>query len=108
MFDARRIGLLKKLAILVNVGRGAVINQSALLNALNKNSFMGAGLDVFVGEPDNKGELQGEILELAQLSNVMVSPHSAFNTNESLDRLGQEVFDNINSCLSGNPQNIVN
>ena len=108
MFNSRRIGLLQKSAILVNVGRGAVIDQSALLVALSNNAFMGAGLDVFVGEPDDKGKLQGEILELAKQSNVMVSPHSAFNTSESLDRLGQEILDNINSCLSGNPQNVVN
>lgn len=108
MFDARRIGLLRKLAILVNVGRGAIVDQTALLAALNEGAFLGAGLDVFIGEPDDKGRLEGEILELAKLHNVMVSPHSAFNTSESLDRLGKEILENIGSCLKGNPQNVVN
>ncbi len=107
MVDARRLAMLKPTAYLINVARGAIIDQAALLEALKEKKFAGAGLDVFAGEPAADGKITGQILELVSLPNVVATPHSAFNTLESLDRKGAEILANIQACLNGAPINIV-
>ncbi len=108
MINERRLSLLKSTALLINVGRGAIIDQMALTHALKRGEFAGAGLDVFVGEPGAKGALPSEIHELVSLPNVISSPHSAYNTLETRERLGAEMVDNIKSCINETPINIVN
>jgi len=108
MIDKRRLGLLKKTAYLLNVARGAIVDQAALLEALQGQDFAGAGLDVFEGEPDAEGEISDQIRALVGLPNVVATPHSAFNTPETLDRKGAEILSDIQSCLAGRPQNMLN
>lgn len=108
MVDERRLQLLKPTTYLINVSRGAIIDQPALLASLKQKKFAGAGLDVFEDEPGASGQIPAEILELVQLPNVVPSPHIAFNTPEAADRLGQEILSNIQACLNGKPMNIVN
>jgi D-3-phosphoglycerate dehydrogenase len=108
MIDMRRLKMLKKTAYLINVARGAVIDQKALITCLKEKSFAGAGLDVFDGEPPNQGEVSAEIMELVNLPNVIGTPHTAFNTPEAHVRKGAEIMANIQSCLNGTPQNVVN
>ncbi len=108
LIDGRRLGLLKKTAYLINVARGAIIDQGALLESLQNNTIAGAGLDVFVGEPGSSGEISEQIRSIVSLPNVVATPHSAFNTPESLDRLGAEIVTNIKSCIEGSPINVVN
>lgn len=108
MVDERRLGLLKQSAYLINVSRGAIIDQTALLEALKRQSFAGAGLDVFEGEPGVSGEMSQQITELISLPNVVATPHSAFNTAEALDRKGAEILADIESCVAGSPINVVN
>lgn len=107
LIDERRLGLLKPSAFLVNVARGAIVDQKALIQILEKNKIAGAGLDVFAGEPLT-GEPSEEILKLINLPNVVATPHIAYNTAGALERLGGEIVDNIKACLNGKPQNIVN
>ena len=108
LLDERRLRMLKKSAYLINVARGAIVDQTVLLRALKEGWLAGAGLDVFEGEPGADGELSGQILELVSLPNVVASPHSAFNTLESLDRKGAEIVANIQACIDGAPINVVN
>jgi D-3-phosphoglycerate dehydrogenase len=108
MVDARRLRMLKKSAYLINVARGAIVDQTALLEALRAGWFAGAGLDVFDGEPGTSGAMSDQIKELVALSNVVATPHSAFNTRESLDRKGAEILANIQACIDGAPMNVVN
>ena len=108
MIDRRRLGLLKKSTFLINVARGAIIDQAALLEALQNKAFAGAGLDVFDGEPGAGGPMSDQIRELVALPNVVATPHSAFNTQESLDRKGAEIMADIKSCVNGRPINVVN
>ena len=108
MVDERRLKLLKDSALLINVGRGAIINQKALLESLRRGDFAGAGLDVFEGEPGAKGTVPQEIQAIVNLPNVVATPHSAFNTPETLERLGAEMTANIRSCIDGTPENVVN
>lgn len=108
MVDARRLGMLKKSAYLINVARGPIIDQSALVEALKRNDFAGAGLDVYDGEPGATGQISEQIQQLVSLPNVVATPHSAFNTHEALDRKGAEIVANIKACLDGQPINVVN
>lgn len=107
MIDERRLKLLKQSAILVNVARGALTDQAALLELLKNKAIRGAGLDVFQDEQFTNIAPES-IVEIAKLPNVVATPHMAYNTEETMQRLGQELLANIESCLSGNPMNVVN
>lgn len=106
LIDERRLNLLKPTAILVNVGRGAIINQKALTETLKAKKIRGAGIDVFDGEPLT-GTPSAEIVELASLPNVVATPHIAYNTTEIHDKQGAEILVDIKSCLDGRPINVV-
>lgn len=107
MIDERRLGLLKKDAIFINVARGALIDQAALIKLLKECAIRGAGLDVFMDEPFTGGAPES-IVEIAKLPNVVATPHLAYNTEETMRRLGEELLANIESCVQGKPINTVN
>lgn len=106
LIDERRMDLLKSTAVLVNVGRGAIINQKALIETLKSQKIRGAGIDVFDGEPLT-GTPSDEIVELASLPNVVATPHIAYNTAEIHDKQGAEILADIQSCLDDSPINVV-
>jgi len=107
LIDARRLSLLKPSAYLVNVARGAIVDQDALMFSLREHKIKGAALDVFADEP-LVGEPNGKIVELSKLPNVVTTPHIGYNTEETMRRLGEEIYANIAACLDGKPQNVVN
>ena len=107
MIDERRLKLFKKGAILVNVARGAIVDQAALVASLKAHNIRGAGLDVFLDEPFTGGA-PDSIVEIARLSNVVATPHIAYNTEETMQRLGQELLANVESCVNASPLNVVN
>lgn len=76
LLDARRLGLMKPTAFLVNVGRGAVVDEAALVDALRERRIAGAGLDVFEQEPIDPSN------PLLELENVVCAPHSLGYTDE--------------------------
>jgi phosphoglycerate dehydrogenase-like enzyme len=106
LVDERRLKLLKPTAVLVNVGRGAVVDQNALIQLLKDEKIRGAGLDVFDGEPLT-GVPSDTIVELAKLPNVIATPHMAYNTEEINDKQGTEILANLQSCITGSPINVV-
>ncbi len=96
LINAQRLNLMKQSAILVNTARGAVVDESALVEALRQGRILGAGLDVFENEPQlHPG--------LAELSNVFLQPHLGSATRE--DRLGMTrlAVGNIVCALKGEP-----
>jgi phosphoglycerate dehydrogenase-like enzyme len=107
LMDERRIGLMKPTAYLINTARGAIVDPHALLAALKENRIAGAALDVFENEPIGS-EPDAAILELARLENAIATPHIAYNTLETMIRLGDELMNNIQACLQGHPINVVN
>lgn len=107
IIDRRRLGLLRPHAILINVARGGVVDQAALLEILKNGAIRGAGLDVFDNEPTS-GDVPADILEIAKLPNVVATPHIAYNTEQTTTRLGEELLKNVESCLNGEPINVVN
>jgi phosphoglycerate dehydrogenase-like enzyme len=107
LIDQRRLGLMKPTAYLINTARGAIVEPQALFSALTENRIAGAALDVFEYEPIS-GEPNAAIVELATLSNVVATPHIAYNTLETMMRLGDELIRNLQACLNGDPINVVN
>jgi lactate dehydrogenase-like 2-hydroxyacid dehydrogenase len=96
MIDARALALLPDGAVLVNVARGSLIDEEALLAALTSGKLFAAGLDVFRDEPDYD-------LRFAGLDNVVLSPHVASASKETRDAMGFRALDNIAAVLAGRP-----
>ncbi|MCG8692874.1 MAG: hypothetical protein MI806_16855 [Minwuiales bacterium] len=81
MIDARRFGLMKPSAILINTARGGVVDEAAMVDALKQRRIAHAGLDVFEPEPLPKDHV------LTTLDNVTLTSHAAFMTKEASSRL---------------------
>lgn len=103
LIDRRRIELMKHDALIVNTGRGALLDTEALLSALEGGRLGGAALDVLEGEEgvfytDRSGQpVACELLSrLERLPNVLISPHTAYYTDHALSDI---VENTITSCL---------
>lgn len=110
ILNAAKFSLLKKDAVVINVARGEVIDQVAFYQALTEGKIAGAGIDTFPNDTTvaTTGKTTPEILKFAELPNVVATPHMGFRTKESMERLGEELIKNIESCLKGKPTNVVN
>jgi D-3-phosphoglycerate dehydrogenase / 2-oxoglutarate reductase len=104
LFDAARIGKMKRTGFLVNTARGGIIDEAALYDALKNRRIGGAALDVFVEEPTPQDN------PLLTLPNFIAAPHVAGVTREAVDRMGVAAVENILSVLDGKPirDNVVN
>jgi len=98
----KELSLMKPSAIIVNTARGPIINDKALVDALTKGKIAGAGLDVFEEEPIPPDH------PLLKLDNVVLTPHNAGMTPETIERGAQMAVDNIINFLGGNPTYVVN
>jgi D-3-phosphoglycerate dehydrogenase len=103
LIDSERLSVLKPGGILINTSRGGLIDQAALLEALDAGHVAGAGLDVFDPEPPELSD------PLIQHPRVIASPHAAFTSEESLRDLRTRVCGQISDILSGRqPEQVVN
>ncbi|PMZ88684.1 MULTISPECIES: D-glycerate dehydrogenase [unclassified Pseudomonas] len=103
LIGARELALMKPSAILVNISRGRVLDEAALLQALAERRIRGAGLDVFVQEP-----LAADS-PLLQLDNLVVTPHIGSATLETREAMARCAVDNLLAALAGErPANLVN
>ena len=116
------IAKMKTGAVIINVSRGDLIETSALIHALTTGKITAAGLDVLPDEPmireeaqlinsifGNENELRTLVANhiLLRLRNVVITPHSAFNTKEAVDRIVGTTVDNIAAYINGSPQNVI-
>lgn len=85
---------MKKGAILINAARGGVVDEEALLHALDHGQISGAGLDVFDNEPTPDPRLLSH-------PRISVSPHIGASTNEAQERIGMELAEKVIACLNG-------
>ena len=93
--------MMKSSAILINVSRGALVDELALLAALLSGRIAGAGLDVFSKEPLS---ISGHPLsQLFTLPNVLLTSHLTFFTHEAMQRLEQETLERCDELLEGRP-----
>lgn len=102
IINSKNLTKMKPNAYLVNTGRGDLVNELDLKEALLKGTIAGAGLDVLSQEPPPKNHL------LLGVPNCLITPHQAWATKESRARLIQIVADNIKAFLNGAAQNVVN
>jgi len=97
MIGAAELAAMKPGAVLVNVARGSLVDEAALVNALRTGRIGGAALDVFASEP-----LPAES-QLWELPNVLVTPHIATNVPEYLARAVERFAANVRRFLAGEP-----
>ena len=95
------LGLMKSDAILLNTGRGPLIDEQALADALNEGRIYAAGIDVLTEEPPRNGS------PLLTARNCYITPHIAWATLAARERLMQIAIENIKAFLRGEPQNVV-
>jgi lactate dehydrogenase-like 2-hydroxyacid dehydrogenase len=88
--DQLVLDALGKDGVIINIARGSVIDEPALIRALQRRSIAGAGLDVFEGEPNIDPAF-------SKLDNVVLYPHLASGTVETRDAMAQLVVDNLNA-----------
>ena len=103
MIGEAELQQMKPGAILINCGRGGLVDEAALVAALKYGQIGGAGFDVLTQEPPR----DGNPLLKARLPNLIVTPRIAWASQEAANRLFDILLDNINRFVAGNPQNLV-
>ena len=94
IMSRRRIGLMQKNAYLINTTRGDVVDEDALIEALEEKTIAGAGLDVYKNEPNINPRL-------LNLDNVLLTPHMGSATDEARIAMGEKVIINVKTFLDG-------
>lgn len=108
MFDAKRFGRLKPGAVLLNTGRGALVDTTAMIDALKSDRLSAAGLDVYEEESGYFFEdlsdrvITDDVLaRLMTFPNVVITSHQGFLTRDALDAIAETTTDNIREFLRG-------
>lgn len=94
LINAERLAAMKRGAFLINTARGDVVDQKALVAALDSGTIAGAGLDVYDGEPDVPGALM-------RMENVVLLPHLGSATEETRVAMGMKAVDNLTAFFEG-------
>ena len=94
IMSRRRIGLMQKNAYLINTTRGDVVDEDALIEALEEKTIAGAGLEVYKNEPNINPRL-------LNLDNVLLTPHMGSATDEARIAMGEKVIINVKTFLDG-------
>lgn len=102
MINAKTIGRMKRGAILINTGRGPLVDEQAVADALVSGQLGGYGADVMCSEPPSADN------PLFSAPNAFITPHIAWATLEARQRLMDTAVANVRMFMAGNPQNVVN
>ena len=94
---------MKRTALLINTARGGLVDEQALAQALRAGLIAGAGFDVLTNEPPRSGN---PLLDL-HLPNFILTPHVAWASDEAMQFLADQLIDNIESFVRGDPKNLV-
>ncbi len=103
LIGAAELAQMKPDALLINTARGGLVDETALLAALQAGRLGGAGLDVLSSEPPR----DGNVLLSVNLPNLIITPHAAWQGDQALALMAQQLIDNIAAFLRGTPQNRV-
>lgn len=101
LVNAQRLALMKPSAILINTGRGPLINEQDLADALNNGKIYAAGIDVLSTEPPHADN------PLLTAKNCYITPHIAWATKEARERLMNIAISNLQAYINGKPENLV-
>jgi len=102
LIGAREIGLMKPTGFLVNTSRGPIVDEAALLEALNAGRIAGAGIDVYDIEPLPADH------PLRRAPNAVLTPHTGYVTRENLELMYREAVEDIAAFLDGAPVRVLN
>lgn len=100
--NKERLEMMKPSAILINTGRGPLLDEKAVAQALKEGTIAAAGVDVLSQEPPEKEN------PLLQAPNIRITPHISWATKEARERLLDISVNNLEAFLAGKPQNLVN
>ena len=103
MIGEAQLRAMKRTAILINTARGGLVDEGALVRALQEGWIAGAGFDVLTVEPPREGN---PLLDL-RLPNLIVTPHIAWASQGAMQFLADQLIDNIDAWAAGTPQNVV-
>ncbi len=103
LIGRRELALMRPEAILINTARGGIVDEAALAAALSGGTIAGAGVDVLSSEPPVGGN---PLLE-PDIPNLIVTPHAAWASRESRQRLIDQVVETIQAFKQGEPRNVV-
>ncbi len=95
---------MRRRPLLVNTARGGLVDEAALVQALDEGLISGAGFDVADGEPP---PADSPLMRLASRPNVILTPHVAWASDEAQQALADQLIDNIERFLAGTPTNLV-
>lgn len=101
LIGASELSCMKPTAVLINVSRGAIVDETALVTALQNGAIAGAALDVYSREPLNR--IDHPMRALYEMDNVILSPHLTFYTHEAMKRLEDETLERCLEVLEGRP-----
>jgi len=101
LISAAEFALMQPGALLINTARGGLVDEAALLEALQAGRIGGAGVDVLEKEPPKEGH---PLLDL-NLPNFILTPHIAWTSRQAMQILADQLIDNIESFVAGRPQN---
>ena len=90
---------------MINVGRGKIVNEADLVEALKNHQLAGAGLDVFEQEPFNQ---DSPLLQIKDATKLIMTPHIAWAPIETRNRVIEEVCKNIEGFKTNKPRNVCN
>jgi glycerate dehydrogenase len=94
---------MKNSAVLINTARGGLVDEQALADALRSGEIAGAGFDVLTKEPP----VDGNVLLDPTIPNLLITPHVAWASRQAMQILADQLIDNIDAFIAGNPRNIV-
>jgi phosphoglycerate dehydrogenase-like enzyme len=101
VFDYRSFAQMKRGAVLINISRAALVEKTALLEALASGRLAAAGMDVFHREPPERDDA------LLHHPQVVVSPHVAWGTDDAVQRLLDLSIANVEAFAAGSPTHVV-
>ncbi len=96
--------MMEKRPLLINTARGGLVSESALLAAMKAGKVAGAGFDVATQEPPG---VDHPFHQLKDEPNFILTPHVAWASDEAVQGLTDQLFDNITAFVQGTPRNVV-
>jgi len=103
MIGEAELRKMKRSALLINTARGGLVDEAALADALRSGEIAGAGFDVLTEEPPR----HGNVLLDPGIPNLIITPHVAWASRQAMQILADQLIDNIDSFVAGEPRNVV-
>lgn len=110
LITSSELSLMRPDALLINIARGGIVNESDLVHALKEGKIAGAATDVFVEEPAGRDNVLVEAAregELARSGRLILSPHVAWVGRSSVEKLRRVVVENVGVWAEGGGGNVV-